>query len=242
MAKLKDVIYLSNTDYDTLVSTGTVTIGSDVLTYDENNLYVTPDKVATTTEDGLMSSADKVKLDGLVDTGATSVRMTGSGNVVSTATYSANLRMITLTKGVTAITAHQSMKTLNTTTLAPQTASASESLTGSGTVNLHRIAKTGSYNDLNHTPWYFGGADNDFVATDGYAAIFDDLGDPSGNRPSSNFGEDSLDLYIYSTGFAVYDEKDSAVYKYSFPSHSGTIATEDQLGLQLIDLRMVPIT
>lgn len=63
MANLKDVIYISNEDYETLVSTGTVTIDGDTLTYDENNVYVTPDKLASQTEDGLMSSSDKTKLD-----------------------------------------------------------------------------------------------------------------------------------------------------------------------------------
>jgi len=65
MANLKNVIYLSNEDYETLVSTGTVTIDGETLTYDENNVYITPDKLASTTEDGLMSSSDKVKLDNL---------------------------------------------------------------------------------------------------------------------------------------------------------------------------------
>ena len=43
MANLKNVIYISNEDYETLVTTGTVTIGGTTLTYDENNLYITPD-------------------------------------------------------------------------------------------------------------------------------------------------------------------------------------------------------
>lgn len=65
MANLKNVIYLSNEDYETLVSTGTVTIDGETLTYDENNVYITPDKLASTTEDGLMSAADKSKLDNI---------------------------------------------------------------------------------------------------------------------------------------------------------------------------------
>ena len=43
MGLLKDVIYLSKEDYETLVRTGTVTIGGETLTYDENNLYLTPE-------------------------------------------------------------------------------------------------------------------------------------------------------------------------------------------------------
>lgn len=65
MANLKDVIYISNEDYDTLVSTGTVTIDGTTLTYDENCVYITPDKLASTTEDGLMSADDKNKLDSI---------------------------------------------------------------------------------------------------------------------------------------------------------------------------------
>jgi len=48
MANLKDVIYLSNADYNTLISTGTVTIDGTTLTYDENNIYITPEEEATT--------------------------------------------------------------------------------------------------------------------------------------------------------------------------------------------------
>ena len=54
MANLKDVIYLSNTDFETLVSNGTVTINGTTLTYDENSLYITPDELATTSSAGLM--------------------------------------------------------------------------------------------------------------------------------------------------------------------------------------------
>lgn len=65
MTNLKNVIYLSNGDYETLVSTGTVTIDGETLTYDENNVYITPDKLASTAEDGLMSASDKSKLDNI---------------------------------------------------------------------------------------------------------------------------------------------------------------------------------
>ena len=65
MANLKDVIYLSNADYNTLATTGTVTIGSDTLTYSTDNVYITPDVLASSTEDGLMSASDKIKLDGI---------------------------------------------------------------------------------------------------------------------------------------------------------------------------------
>ena len=67
MANLKEVIYLSNEDFETLSSTGTVTIDGVTLTYDENTVYVTPDILASTTEDGLMSKEDKAIIDSLAD-------------------------------------------------------------------------------------------------------------------------------------------------------------------------------
>lgn len=65
MANLKNIIYISNADFETLVSTGTVTINGETLTYDPDNVYITPDELATTTNDGLMSSSDKTKLDSI---------------------------------------------------------------------------------------------------------------------------------------------------------------------------------
>lgn len=43
MANLKDVIYLSAEDYNTLYTNGTVTINGTTLTYDANNVYIVPD-------------------------------------------------------------------------------------------------------------------------------------------------------------------------------------------------------
>lgn len=52
----------------------------------------------------------------------------------------------------TVLTTHQDIKTLNTDNNTSQTVSASESISGSGTINLHKVAKTGSYNDLLNKP------------------------------------------------------------------------------------------
>ena len=112
MANLNKVIYLSNEDYETLVSTGTVTIGTATLTYDANIVYVTPEQVATTSQDGLMSAADKAKLNNLPE----------------------------------------SIKTLKTNNTTAQTASSNEAIAGSGVINLHKVAKTGTYSDLIGTP------------------------------------------------------------------------------------------
>ena len=79
------------------------------------------------------------------DTGVTSVSVSGDGNAVTNASIDG--RALTLTKGTTFLTS-QSIKTLNTNNTTAQTTSASETIVGSGTINLHKIAKTGNYNDL----------------------------------------------------------------------------------------------
>ena len=85
------------------------------------------------------------------DTGATSVEVTGAGNAVTTASYDASTRKLTLTKGTTFLT-HQDIKSINTNNTAAQTINASETITGSGTINLHKVSKTGNYNDLLNKP------------------------------------------------------------------------------------------
>lgn len=48
--------------------------------------------------------------------------------------------------------AAQPIKTLKTDNTTAQATSAGESIAGSGTINLHKVAKTGNYNDLNNKP------------------------------------------------------------------------------------------
>jgi len=57
-----------------------------------------------------------------------------------------------LGSGNVTISASVPIKTLKTDNAAAQTPSANESIAGSGTINLHKVAKTGSYNDLNDKP------------------------------------------------------------------------------------------
>ena len=52
----------------------------------------------------------------------------------------------------TVLTTHQTIKTLKTNNDTAQEVSASEAISGSGTINLHKVAKTGSYNDLLNKP------------------------------------------------------------------------------------------
>lgn len=52
----------------------------------------------------------------------------------------------------TVLTTHQTIKTLKTNNDTAQAVSASETISGSGTINLHKVAKTGNYNDLLNKP------------------------------------------------------------------------------------------
>ena len=50
------------------------------------------------------------------------------------------------------ISSHQSIKVLDTTATTAQSTSSSEAINGSGTITLHKVAKTGTYSDLIGTP------------------------------------------------------------------------------------------
>ena len=54
----------------------------------------------------------------------------------------------------------QSIKKLNTNNTAAQDPNASEAIVGTGTINLHKVAKTGSYNDLLYKPTIPAAANN----------------------------------------------------------------------------------
>lgn len=63
-------------------------------------------------------------------------------------------------ENVNYLTSHQSIKSINTNNTAAQTVNASEAIAGSGTINLHKVAKTGSYNDLLYKPTIPAAANN----------------------------------------------------------------------------------
>lgn len=81
-------------------------------------------------------------------TAATTVKIHGLG----TAAYETKTAFATAAQGKKADSALQSVKTLNTNNTTAQTANASEIIAGSGTINLHKVSKTGSYNDLLNKP------------------------------------------------------------------------------------------
>lgn len=58
MGNLKEVIYLSNEDYSTLVTNGSVTIDGNTLVYDENSLYITPDQMQMSSTGDMIYSGD----------------------------------------------------------------------------------------------------------------------------------------------------------------------------------------
>ena len=83
--------------------------------------------------------------------------VSGSGNVISSVAWDKSLNGgkggLSFTKGITALTSHQSIKNFyanNTDSLVPS--AVPEEIAGSGTINLHRISKTGSYKDLRDKP------------------------------------------------------------------------------------------
>ena len=85
------------------------------------------------------------------DTGATSIGTSGTGNGLAGASYDSSTRKITFTMGKFLVN-HQSIKKLNTNNTLPYDVNSNESITGEGIINLHKIAKTGLYDDLRNKP------------------------------------------------------------------------------------------
>ena len=82
--------------------------------------------------------------------GPISIEEQGTGNAYSSFDYDGSL--ITLNKDNTFLTQHQDIKTLNTTALSSQVLNSNEPIKGFGEIILHRISKTGDYNDLLNIP------------------------------------------------------------------------------------------
>lgn len=128
----------------------------DVAVKEDDQLYLTPDTTDQDIADAVSAhntsnSAHSTLFNAKQDKLATQTAYTSKG------TASKVPQITTNTLGqVTNITevdiAHQSIKTLKTDNTTGQTASSSEAIAGSGTINLHKVSKTGSYSDLLNKP------------------------------------------------------------------------------------------
>lgn len=107
-----------------LVGGGGITLSSNTIDSDSDSITIshadTSSQASMTT--GGRTYINSITLDGyghvtalgtntetVTDTGATSIEVTGSGNAVTTASYDSSTRKITLTKGTTFLTSHQSL-------------------------------------------------------------------------------------------------------------------------------------
>lgn len=95
-----------------------------------------------------------------------------------------------ITAAGTAVTIPSAPGTLNTNNTTAQTASSSEAL--SGTIKLHKVAKTGTYSDLIGTPTNVSTFTNDanYVTSNNTVAIYS-----GSSAPSSSLGKNG-DIYI----------------------------------------------
>ncbi len=112
-----------------------------------NGTALTPSSKAVDILTNTAYDATNNKIATMSDITVDSIETTGDGNAITAASLSS--KKITFTKGSTFLTSHQGIKTLKTDNTSAQTASSSEAINGSGTINLHKVSKTGSYNDLN---------------------------------------------------------------------------------------------
>lgn len=81
------------------------------------------------------------------DTKRAEFKISGSGATAVTSDANGNI-----TISSTDTNTHQSIKTLKTDNATAQSPSSGEAIAGSGTINLHKVSKTGSYNDLLNKP------------------------------------------------------------------------------------------
>lgn len=135
------------------VNNNTITIQKNSTTVDSFTLNQSTDKsinisVPTTVAE-LSDASDYVQTSSLEE--AATVAKTGDYNdLINKPTIPTKTSELTNDSGF--LTSHQSIKTLKTDNTTTQTASASEAINGSGTINLHKVSKTGSYNDLLDKP------------------------------------------------------------------------------------------
>ena len=100
--------------------------------------------------------------------------------------------------GKEVFTSHQSIKSINTNNTAAQSVSANETIAGSGTINLHKVSKTGSYNDLSNIPVI-----NQDLTASGFTPVANTYYKHTGTT-TDTFTQDVIYLYN-GTGYAALD-------------------------------------
>lgn len=113
---------------------------------------------------------------------------------------------------------HQSIKTLNTNNTTAQAVNASEAIAGSGVINLHKVSKTGNYNDLLNKPT---------IPTVGNGALTIKVGEKGDTAGTGSFtanqsSASTITLPVYTK--TEIDEKIVAAVQYL-----GTVANADEL-------------
>ena len=133
------------------VINGTKTDGSITLTANNKGSVDYELEIFATTTEGLFEIINKYKLTESTISNWGFTKNVGTVTAVVVNGYHYDPEGGTVDLG-TVLTSHQNIRTLNTNNNTSQTVSAGESISGSGTINLHKVAKTGSYNDLLNTP------------------------------------------------------------------------------------------
>lgn len=108
-----------------------------------------------------MSKTVNTRIQNKIDTSANWAKATNFTPLKGEIIIYSDLKKIKIGDGVTKVGAlqfladdntHQSIKTLKTDNTTAQSPSSGETIAGSGTINLHKVSKTGSYNDLLNKP------------------------------------------------------------------------------------------
>ena len=135
---------------DKLTAGSNITISGNTISATDTNTATAADNILDGSNSGTQitykpytSQQSKLSFDTSTKNPTRKDRLNLNGHLHATKLYSG---------GKEVLTSYQSIKSLNTNNTTAQTTSASETIVGSGTINLHKVAKTGSYNDLTNKP------------------------------------------------------------------------------------------
>lgn len=132
---------------------------------------------------------------------------------------------VTAGENVDYLTSHQSIKSINTNNTTAQTANANEAIAGTGTINLHKVAKTGNYDDLLNKPT-IPSIPTNYVTTDTDQDI---------NGLKSFTQLQASDIKIGDSN-RIYGASDSPVVDQFLPAKSGTFAMTSDIPTSYDDL------